>query len=262
VLVVCGVAAGVAPVAGQTATRLSDKDVKGLLEAVDNSRDRFEDQLDSDLRHSTFKGPLGEVNVSRSLDDFQQAVKKLRERFTPQYSAGVEVGAVLQQAASIDQFLKERGEGTKGSAEWKQLVADLTKLAEAYKTRFPMPPDATIRRMNDADVAGAANSLAANADRLKGELGRDTAMAAADREQAGRELDVVKKQANTVRSRAQDGKPATAEARELVTAVGRVANMLAGRTLSQQATNALGSMRGAVQKLQDAFGIVDPEGTR
>ena len=57
--------------------RLSDKDVKALLETLDNSRDRFEDQLDGKLKNGIVRGPRGEVNVRRYLDDLQENVKRL-----------------------------------------------------------------------------------------------------------------------------------------------------------------------------------------
>ena len=66
------------------ADRLTDKDVKQLLERIDDERDRFEDQLDGKLKRSIIRGPGGEVNVEKYLDDLQENVDKLKGRFTPQ----------------------------------------------------------------------------------------------------------------------------------------------------------------------------------
>ena len=67
--------------------RLPDKDVKALIEAVDSGRDRFEDKLDGKLKDSILRGPNGEVNVSRFLDDLQENSHHLKERFTTDYAA-------------------------------------------------------------------------------------------------------------------------------------------------------------------------------
>lgn len=70
--VVVAIAALVAtPVAH--AERLSDKDIRALLERVDHDRDRFEDQLDGKLKRSIIRGPGGEVHVERDLDKISQA---------------------------------------------------------------------------------------------------------------------------------------------------------------------------------------------
>jgi len=59
------------PVGGQAPTgdRLNDKAIKELLDRIDNERDRFEDQLDGKVKRSIIRGPGGEVNVEKFLDD-------------------------------------------------------------------------------------------------------------------------------------------------------------------------------------------------
>ena len=75
---------GLFAVPAVAADRPSDKDVKQLLERIDHERDRFEDQLDGKLKRSIVRGPGGEVDVERYLDDLQDNVDKLKDRFTAQ----------------------------------------------------------------------------------------------------------------------------------------------------------------------------------
>ena len=75
------------------ADRLSDKDVKALIERIDNERDRFEDQLDGTLKRAILSSPRGEVNVEQFLDDLQENVDRLKERFTAE---------VVGQRRSVD----------------------------------------------------------------------------------------------------------------------------------------------------------------
>jgi hypothetical protein len=42
--------------------RLSDREVKQLVEDVDQARDRFEDQLDGNLKSSILRTPTGELS--------------------------------------------------------------------------------------------------------------------------------------------------------------------------------------------------------
>jgi hypothetical protein len=103
------------------AERLNDKDVTRLIERIDNERDRFEDQLDGKLKRSIIRGPGGEVNVERYLDDLQENVDKLKDRFTPQYAASAEVTTVLRQGSDIQRYMSTLPPNFDGASEWNRL---------------------------------------------------------------------------------------------------------------------------------------------
>src|SRR6476619_6607820 len=94
--------------------RLSDKDVKTLIEQVDNGRDKFEGNLDGAFKGSTLRGPSGETKVAGALQDYQDSTKKLKDRFTPDYSASAEVATVLKQSTRIDTFMQGSASPMKG----------------------------------------------------------------------------------------------------------------------------------------------------
>ena len=86
--------------------RLSDKAVKTLIEQVDEGRDKFEGNLDGQFKASTLRGPGGgETKVAGALQDYQDNTQKLKDRFTPDYSASAEVTTVLKQSTAIDAFM-------------------------------------------------------------------------------------------------------------------------------------------------------------
>ena len=58
--------------------RLSDKDVKTLIDQVDQGRDKFEGNLDGSFKGSTLRGPTGEVKVSGALQDYQDIPRNSR----------------------------------------------------------------------------------------------------------------------------------------------------------------------------------------
>src|SRR4029434_8381926 len=76
--------------------RLSDKDVKTLIEQVDNGRDKFEGNLDGGFKGSTLRGPSGETKVAGALQDYQDSTQKLKDRFSPDYSASAADATVLK----------------------------------------------------------------------------------------------------------------------------------------------------------------------
>jgi hypothetical protein len=201
--------------------RLSDKDVKALIEQVDQERDKFEGNLDGKLKDSLLRSDTTDIKVSAALQDYQDNIKKLKERFTADYSASAELQVVLKQANKIDNFVKTSNLVTKGGSEWDREAVSLKRLAVAYGTTFPMPPGAAVRRMNDKEAAEAAGAIADAADRCKDEFDKvpDSALPKADKETVKKGLETLGKQAESVKSRLNDGKPATAEVQQLMAQV-------------------------------------------
>ncbi len=234
---------------------MSDKDVKEIIEAVDQARDRFEDQLDGDLKDSVVRGPNAEVKVSAYLDDLQENVKKLKERFKKSYSASAEATAVLRQGSDIERFMRSKSKEIKGGSEWDTMAMNLGKLAAAYDTTFPLPEGATARRINDGEAAAAADAIGKQADALKKAIEHDTTVPQAERSGVVSDLNELKKQANTVKSRTNDSKPATAEARQVVDLADKVDGFFKGRQAQPATLQALGALRGPLDTVQQAFDI-------
>jgi hypothetical protein len=249
VLVVAGGASA------QTADRLTDKEVKSLLEAVDKGRDRFEDQLDGKLKDSILRLPTGEVNVARFLDDLQENTGRLKERFTSDYAASAEVAAVLRQSTSIDAFMKQNP-AIKGSSEWDSLAGNLRRLAVVYGTKFPLEGDAPVRRISDGEAAQTAEVIANQADQFKNAVNREQALAKPAKEGLKGHADAVKNAAKALKSRLNDSKPATSEARQLFAAIGRMRESATGLTPASLAL--IGQMQAPLATLSQAFGITVP----
>jgi hypothetical protein len=165
-IVLLGSALTFAAAASAQTERMTDKDVKSLLEAVDNGRDRFEDQLDGKLKGSIVRGPAGEVNVGRFLDDLQENTGNLKGRYNEKYAASSEVATVLRQASTIQRFMQQQPPGFKGASEWDHLAGTLTRLAGAYGTTFPTDQNAPVRRINDSEAAAAAEQVAKQLDQF------------------------------------------------------------------------------------------------
>jgi hypothetical protein len=240
-------------VASAQGQRLTDKDVKELIEQIDHGRDRFEDALDDRLKHSIIRGPSGEVKVDQFTDDFQKNVKRLKERYTDSYAASTEAQTVLRQATDINRFIKSQPSEMKGGSEWDRLAIDLNRLAEAYGTTFPLPDGAAVRRINDDEAAQAAEAVAKQADRVKSEVNKDKALTKDQKDMLKKELDDLSKQAKLVKSRAAGSKPATAEARQLIDLSSKIGGGFAGA--SPAVLTAWGSLRAPLEKLEQAFGV-------
>jgi hypothetical protein len=254
-LLVCAAVLMPAAARAQSGERLSDKDVKEIIEAVDHSRDRFEDQLDGKIKGSTLRGPRGEVRVEDYLQDFQDNVKKLEDRFTKSYSASAEATTVLRQASAIHAYLKAQPGEIKGGSEWDRLAIDLGRMADAYGTTFPFEEGAPVRRINDAEAASTADALVKQADKIKDAVEHEPALTKGDRNALKTSLDELKQQAKVVKERAAESKPATAEARQLVALVERLNASTQRKRLHPATLSALAEMRGPLDVLAQAYRI-------
>ena len=247
--------------AGQAPTgeRLNDKDIKELLDRIDNDRDRFEDQLDGRLKRSIIRGPGGEVNVETYLDDLQENMDKLKGRFTPGYAASAEVTTVLRQGTDIHRYMATLPPNFDGASEWNRLQASLGELAACYGTALPLPEGRQARRLNDGEVKKTAEAIAKNADDYKKQLDaalkKDKAIDKATREAAVRDAAQLKDDAKRVASLVGDSKPASGEARALLQHVAVVQKANAGRQLPPAALMAWGAMQEDLAKVSQAFGI-------
>ena len=190
------------PAAG--ADRPTDNDIKQLIERVDHDRDRFEDQLDGKLKSSIIRGPRGEVNVENFLQDLQDNMHKLKDRFKDDYAASEELTTVLRQGTAVQQYMSKQPPDLNGTSEWNRLATSLNELAAAYGVPFPLPEGVAAHRMNDREVRTAAEAAAKNADRFKDELDsslkNDQTIDKTTRETAVKDIDLLKEDAEKLSS--------------------------------------------------------------
>ena len=242
-------------VAQSTPERLSDKDVKALIDQVDEGRDKFEGNLDGKFKGSTLQGqgPAGETKVAGALQDYQDSTKKLKDRFTPKYSASAEVLTVLKQSASIHTFMQSSPDAMKGRSEWDRQTGILKRLAAAYGATFPLAEGAVVRRMNDGEAAGFAEEIAEAADEFKHDLDKATVPPTPERTAAKKELDVLIKHAKDVKSRVGDGKPATAQVRQLLEQAAKLQAHFTANPLPTMSN--WDAVQASLGKLQQAFNL-------
>jgi hypothetical protein len=241
------------------AARLTDSQVKDLLTRVDDERDRFEDQLDGKVKHNVLRGPAGEVDVEKFLDDLQENVDKMKGRFEDDYSAGSEVATVLRQGSAVQRFMSTQAPNMKGASEWNRLAGSLNELAVVYGTTFPTPDNAAVRRIGDREIAAAASKMADEADqfrkRLEESLKLNTTITQADRAAAVAEANGLKKDADALADRLKDNKPSSGEATALLQRAQRIQATAARLSLPSAATDAWARVLGPLGTIAQGFNM-------
>jgi hypothetical protein len=243
----------VAPVHAQVA-RPSDKAVVDLIKKTQSSVKQFEKNLDSKVAKGTIRGATTEVNVANYMEDFNEDLDRLGERFKPSYSASAEVVTVMQKGAGIQRFIDSQPSSLKGRSEWDVVAASLRELAAAYGTTFPVPADAPPRRINDEEITQAADAMTKHAQNYKKQLkGGFTKEESAQLAAAQKSADELATAAKNLKSRVKSGKPASGEAGVVAEKYAAAQAAVAGRSLPEQAQGEWKNVSSAAGKIEQAF---------
>ena len=107
--------------------------------------------------------------------------------------------------------------------------------------------------MNDKETAATAAAIATAADRFKSDLDKDKTLPKPEKDAAKKDVEMLIKQADAVKSRASDGKPATGELRQLVEQVAKLQTFVGAHPIPTM-TN-WQAVQTSLAKLQQAFGL-------
>jgi hypothetical protein len=204
--------------------RLTDQEVKALLESIEKKRSAFEAALDDKLKNSTIKGERGEVKTNEFFDDLQDQVERARGRFSSNYSASSEVLLLLQFATRIDAWASTQPAGFRGSREWRVLATDFRRLSAAYNSSLLRPGQkalgAQARRLNDAELVSVAANVEKNMDAFRNAydsaLAATTNLTSASRQTAIQNVDAMKNSARALHAALGNKQKGVAEADALL----------------------------------------------
>ncbi|HEX7037884.1 MAG TPA: hypothetical protein VF210_19115 [Pseudomonadales bacterium] len=235
--------------------RPSDREVAAAIENVEDAVREFERALDRDFRRSTLRSDEAEVDVENFLKDFQTDIERLSDRFDRKYSASGEATTVLRKANDIDEFVRSQPPSFEGRSEWDVAAAVLSALAAAYETSFPIAAEDNARRINDAELEDAAESISEHARAYRKALKQAFAKEERDALEAARDqAEALSDAAETLRSRIRSGKPASGEAGVVAAEFAALETAVEGRTIPESAEADRQAMADALGKIEQAFG--------
>ena len=102
---------------------------------------------------------------------------------------------------------------------------------------------------------GAPRDSPRRAGRFKSDLDKDKTLAKPEKDAAKKDVEALVKQADTVKSRINDGKPATGEVRQLVEQTAKLQAFVDAHPNPAAVTN-WQAVQASLGKLQQAFGLV------
>jgi hypothetical protein len=112
--------------------RVSQDNMKSLMEWIEKRSDSFRASLDEALDQSIFDGSKREDNINQFVKDFDVAADHLKDRYADNYSAVGAVSEVLRRGALIDRFMQRHTLTLRAQNDWRLLRGNLDELARAY----------------------------------------------------------------------------------------------------------------------------------
>jgi hypothetical protein len=116
--------------------RVSDRDVRGLLDRVEKGADSFRRSLKDALDDSRFDDRAAEDEINQFVRDFEVATDQWKNRFDDKNAAVGSATEVLERAARIDAFMRRYPLSDRAQSDWATLRVTLDDLARAYNVTW------------------------------------------------------------------------------------------------------------------------------
>ncbi len=125
----------------QRSSRGNFQSVQQLIHRIENHADLFRNSLDAELQRSSIDDmratTRGQENITAFMNDFDDAVRRLHERFDRRESNATDAREVLNRASLIDRFMSRRQLDSRTQQYWTSLRSDLDQLANVYGVSWP-----------------------------------------------------------------------------------------------------------------------------
>jgi hypothetical protein len=161
----------VATVKAQRPYRLSEQEMKNLLDRIEKGAERYRNSLKDALGASRYDDTKAEDNINEFINGFESATDRLEGRFDDNRSAAGLVEAVLKRGVLIDSFMARHPLTTRAQDDWRRLRGDLDELARAYNVHWTWMGCMTgAYRINDRQVKDLLDRMERNAGQFRTSL--------------------------------------------------------------------------------------------
>ena len=120
-----------APVAGLP-YRVADREVQSVIQRIENSTDRFKNQMGRALNNSNIDNTRREDSINYMVSEFETATNRLRDNFNSRRSTAADAQEVFSRGAMIDRFMRNNNLPNQAENTWTQIRGDLNTLAGYY----------------------------------------------------------------------------------------------------------------------------------
>jgi hypothetical protein len=159
--------------AQQRPSRVSDQQIRDLLNRMDAGVAAFRGSFEQAIDRSRINGSRAEDDINQSLNDFKQAADRLRDRAQNRRAGATDVEDVLKRASPIDGFMTSNALDAPAQRDWRSVRADLDELARAYGVTWNWTGSSDVpSRLSDQQIGQLLTRTQKSADRFRHSLDR------------------------------------------------------------------------------------------
>lgn len=252
------ITAAMASAGAAQSQRLTDDQVKKLMEETEKDVERFTKAVEPKYRTSTIRTATSEVAVEAYLSDLKKSCESMRERFDEDYAASNEVLACLRQAGAIDRRASSGGGLFGGEKEWPRLQGTLGRLAHVYGVNRAASPDTwKSRRLNDRElvsvIEGLSNSTKPFKKSLESALDHVQSVGREERKMAFDAIERLEGSADDLKGAVEDGRDATGELSLMKSASQQIQTFLSKYGLANSVGSTWGPLNSEISRIASAF---------
>jgi hypothetical protein len=254
--------------------RVSDKDVERILERMENQANNFRRSLDAALDRSRLNGTNREDDINAFIKNFDEQTKRLNDRFDDRKAVAADVEAVLNSAASIDQFMRRQSLSERAQNDWSTLRASLDELATAYNVTWRwegvaiVGPTTTVvtatpvglpYRLSDKEVERILHRIEEQSGKFRGSL--DSALDNSRLDDTAREdnlnafIKEFDQEVKRLHDRFDERKSVAADVQSVLDRAARIDNFMRRRGLTEKAQNEWAALRANLDLLAEAYSV-------
>lgn len=254
--------------------RITDKEVEQILNRIENQANNFRRSLDAALDRSRLNGTNREDDINAFIKNFDEQTKRLEDRFDDRKSVAADVEAVLNSAASIDQFMRRQPLNERAQNDWSTLRGSLDDLAQAYNVNWRwegvavVGPTTTVvtatpvglpYRLTDKEVEQILHRIEQQSGKFRSSL--DSALDNSRLDDTNREDNInafVKEfdqEVKRLHDRFDDRKSVAADVQAVLDRAARIDNFMRRRGLAERAQNEWSTLRVNLDQLAEAYGV-------
>jgi hypothetical protein len=127
---------GVSAQAQRQPSNISTRQVRGMLQRLETSSNRFRNTLNAALAQERIGVTRSQNDINSFESEFETAVSQFRDRFTRRQAEAADVQKILQKASLVNDYLNRNRLGPRVQNDWAQVRTDLNALANAYGIRW------------------------------------------------------------------------------------------------------------------------------
>lgn len=244
----------------QQSYRLTEKEMKALLDRIEHGADRFRNSLGKMLDASAIDDMKAEDNINHFVKEFEAATDHLKDRFDDNQSASGDVEEVLRRAARIDGFMMRGGMNSRAQADWAELRKNLDELAAAYNVSWNWEGLSNRPfRLNDEQVKNLLGRIERDADRFRKSLDSSLDKTSFDGTKAEDNInDFVKEfehATDHLKDRFSKKQSAAGDAEGVLQRAARIDTFMQNHRLTERAQNDWAQLRRSLDELATAYGV-------